>query len=212
MITKLKHGHKAQHALKLTLLPLSARACPANLFPYHSNQSKLASTTHRPFSSRRDASKSPISTANSAQKRHIFHSEGTEQYIKWLTRLDILFLCGNSTLLSLEMMNPFFGYWHGVSEAMIVIFSLAGARALHHYSVRMIHNIWLLPDNKSVEVEFFGAFTMPKSEVMQIKNFGHVQESRFHNVQSVTYQNSRSLFIHTERNMFDDDTNKQLLD
>ena len=95
---------------------------------------------------------------------------------------------------------------------MIVIFSLAGARALHHYSVRMIHNIWLLPDNKSVQVEFFGAFTMPKSEVMQIKNFGHVQESRFHNVQSVTYQNSRSLFIHTERNMFDDDTNKQLLD
>ena len=37
---------------------------------------------------------------------HLYHSEGGEKKVKWLTRINILFLLGNSTLLALELMNP----------------------------------------------------------------------------------------------------------
>ena len=107
--------------------------------------------------------------------------------MRWLTRLDMVFLCGNSMLLALEAMNPFFGYWHGVSESLIIVFSLTGARMLHHYSTRMINNMWLLPDGKRVEIEFMSAFLMPKTEILNILNFGYLEESRLLNVKAVTY-------------------------
>lgn len=91
-------------------------------------------------------------------KFHIYHCEGGESRLKWLTRINVLFLCGNSVLLALELMNPFFGYWHGLSESLIIIFSLTGARMLHHYSTRMANNIWLHEDGKHIEVEFLSAW------------------------------------------------------
>ena len=93
----------------------------------------------------------------------MYHSEGGEQQLKWITRVDIIFLLGNSLLLALELMNPLFGYWHALSESLIIIFSLTGARMLHHYSTRMVHNIWLLPDGRTIEVEFMSAFLTPKT-------------------------------------------------
>ena len=122
--------------------------------------------------------------------------------MRWLTRLDMVFLCGNSMLLALEMMNPFFGYWHGVSESLIIGFSLIGARMLHYYSTRMINNMWLLPDGKRVEVEFMSAFMMPKTETLNILNFGYLEESRLLNVKVATYQTNRKVYVSLGRNVF----------
>jgi len=113
----------------------------------------------------------------------------------WLTRINVLFLGGNSLLLALELMNPFFGYWHGVSESLIIIFSLTGARMLHHYSTRMVNNMWLLEDGKHIEVEFMNAFMMQQTEKMRILNFGYMAESRVLNVQSVTYKQTENIYI-----------------
>ena len=96
-------------------------------------------------------------------KFHIYHCEGGESRLKWLTRINVLFLGGNSLLLALELMNPFFGYWHGLSESLIIIFSLTGARMLHHYSTRMCNNIWLYEDGKHIEVEFLNAWLVSKN-------------------------------------------------
>ena len=70
-------------------------------------------------------------SSKTKNKFHVFHSQDGESQIKWLTRMDIFFILGNGSLLALEMMSPFFGYWHAVSEALIVIFSLTGARFLN---------------------------------------------------------------------------------
>lgn len=97
-------------------------------------------------------------STSSLGKFHIYHCEGGERYLNWLTRINVLFLGGNSVLLALELINPFFGYWHGVSQSLIVIFSLTGARMLHHYSTRMVNDIWLLEDGKHIEIEFMNAW------------------------------------------------------
>ena len=133
----------------------------------------------------------------------MYHCEGGENQIKWLTRIDVFFLCGNSVLLALELMNPFFGYWHGLSESLIIIFSLTGARALHHYSTNMVNNLWLLPDGKHIEIEFMSAFMTPKTEKMRIMNFGYMADSRLLNVKAVSYQSGlRTIYINLNRNVF----------
>lgn len=124
---------------------------------------------------------------NTKGRYHIYHSEGGESFIKLLTRANVFFITGNSILLIMEVVSPFFGYWHGVSMLATVLASLTSARVLHHYSNRMVHNMWLLKDGNMVEVEFFSAFLMPKTDKFQIKNFGYLQPSRLYNVDTFTY-------------------------
>ena len=60
----------------------------------------------------------------------IYHSEGGEALIKWLTRINVFFIGGNTALLALELLNPLFGFWHALSEGLVVTFSIAGAGML----------------------------------------------------------------------------------
>ena len=53
---------------------------------------------------------------------------------------------------------------------------------LHHYSSKMVSDMWLLEDGKNVHIDFMNAFFNPKSETMRILNFGYMQESRILNV------------------------------
>ena len=140
-------------------------------------------------------------TFNKSDNRfHLYHSEGGENLIKRLARLDLFFLCGFSALQAFEFMNPFFGYWHSLSNILIIIFSGTGARALHHYSTRTVHNIWLLPDGKHIEVEFFSAFLNPKTEKMKILNFGYMEPSRFLNTDKVSYKSGQvDIYINMSR-------------
>ena len=85
-------------------------------------------------------------------KFHIYHAEQGEFYVSMLTRVNMLFIGGHLGLLILEVVSPFFGYWHGISLLTIVLINLGGARMLNHYSTRMINNLWLLKDGKTVEV------------------------------------------------------------
>lgn len=39
-------------------------------------------------------------------KYHLYHSEGGESQIRWLTRINIVFIVGNGALLALELLNP----------------------------------------------------------------------------------------------------------
>ena len=50
--------------------------------------------------------------------------------IKWLTRINVFFIGGNTALLALELLNPLFGFWHALSEGLVVTFSIAGAGML----------------------------------------------------------------------------------
>jgi hypothetical protein len=45
---------------------------------------------------------------------------------------------------------------------MTLFFSFAGSFMLNHYSTRMIQDIWLQPDGKTIEVQFFNAFWVSK--------------------------------------------------
>ena len=83
---------------------------------------------------------------------------------------------------------------------LVIIFSGTGARALHHYSTRTINNIWLHSDGKHIDVEFFSAFSNPKTEKMKIMNFGYMEDSRFLNTQKVSYQSGqRNVYINLTR-------------
>ena len=78
--------------------------------------------------------------------------------VKWLSRFGVFFFCGNSVLLVLEVINPFFGFWHSFSESMMILFSVSGSSLLQYYSKRMINDIWLEQDGSHVEVQFMNAF------------------------------------------------------
>jgi hypothetical protein len=39
-------------------------------------------------------------------KFHIYHSEGGERFLTYITRLNMLFIAGNSLLLLLEIVSP----------------------------------------------------------------------------------------------------------
>ena len=54
-----------------------------------------------------------------------------------------LFISCGSFLLVMEIISPFFGWWHGISLLTSVMLSLTGTRMLHYYSTRMINSIWL---------------------------------------------------------------------
>jgi len=53
---------------------------------------------------------------------------------------------------------------------------------LHHYSSRMVSDMWLNEDGKTVHIDYMNAFFNSKSETMKIINFGYLQESRILNV------------------------------
>ena len=133
---------------------------------------------------------------------HIYHSEGGEGYLKFLTRANVICVGWASLLLGFEIVNPFFGWWHGLSNSFMVIVGLIGSRMLHHYSTRMVNNLWILQDGKHIEVQFMNAFFLPKTEKFRIMNFGYLQESRLNNTMVSTYQQDRSLYINFNRNAF----------
>jgi len=116
----------------------------------------------------------------------------------------MVFIGGNSLLLILELTSPFFGYWHGVSLLTTVLINLLGSRMLHYYSTRMINNIWILRDGKTVEIELMNAFFLSKTRRMNIRNFGYLAPSRVYNVSCFTYQQQESLYINTSRNVYKD--------
>ena len=83
---------------------------------------------------------------------------------------------------------------------MTLFFSFMGSYMLHHYSTRMIQDIYLLPDGRTIEVSFFNAFwvsssadnfwlflQIPKTEKLRISNLGYFQASRLYNVELATY-------------------------
>lgn len=116
----------------------------------------------------------------------------------------MLFIGGHLGLLILEVVSPFFGYWHGISLLTIVLINLGGARMLNHYSTRMINNLWLLKDGKTVEVQYMNAFFLPKSEKLAIRNFGYWAPSRVYNVSLFTYQQTQTLYMNLGRNVYKD--------
>ena len=73
---------------------------------------------------------------------------------------------------------------------------------LHHYSTKMVNNIWLMKDGKHVEVEFMSAFMLPATKKMTIRDFGYLQESRLYNVASLTHKQTETLYINFSRNMY----------
>ena len=79
---------------------------------------------------------------------HIYHSEGGEGYLKFLTRANVVCVGWASMLLGFELLNPFFGWWHGLSNSFMVIMGLVSSRMLHHYSTRMVNDMWILSDGK----------------------------------------------------------------
>jgi len=144
-------------------------------------------------------------------KYHLYHSEGGESQIRWLTRINIVFIVGNGALLALELLNPFFGFWHGLSEGLIVLGSLIGSRFLHHYSSRMVNDLWIYGDGKHVEIQFMNAFFLPRTEKMRILNFGYLAESRIHNLDCATYQQERTVYINLDRNAFHHQEHQEVL-
>ena len=95
-----------------------------------------------------------------------------------------------------------FGYWHAISESLTIGLNLIGSRMLHYYSTRMVNNIWILEDGKSVEIEFMDAFFVNKTEKFRILNFGDNQPSRLFNVDMATHEMDRKLYINKSRNLY----------
>jgi len=152
---------------------------------------------------------------------HVYHSEGGEQVLKWLTRINVLFMIGNTALLTAEMISPrkyylfyllnfmtlvfillVFGYWHAVSESLTIGLNLIGSKMLHYYSTRMINNIWLLEDGKTVQIEFMDAFFVNKTENFRILNFGALEPSRLLNVDMAIHEMDRKVYVNKSRNLY----------
>ena len=102
--------------------------------------------------------------------------------------MNVFFIGGNSILLAMEVMSPLFGYWHGISESLMIGMSLIGSYALNYYSSRMINDVWLMEDGTTVEIAFMNAFFIPKTQKYRIINFGYLKESRLYKVETATYQ------------------------
>ena len=74
---------------------------------------------------------------------------------------------------------------------------------LQHYSTRMIQDIYLLPDGRTIELNFFNAFWVPKQgERLRITNLGYFQPSRMYNLDVATYMQDRKIYINMPRNMY----------
>lgn len=72
------------------------------------------------------------------------------------------FIAGSSFLLVMEIISPFFGWWHGISLLATILLNLLGTRALHYYSTRMVNGIWLHRNGQLVDIEFMNAFFTEK--------------------------------------------------
>ena len=94
-----------------------------------------------------------------------------------------------------------FGYWHAISESLTIGLNLIGSSMLHYYSTRMINNIWILEDGRSVEVEFMDAFFVNKTKTFRILNFGSLEPSRLLNVDVATHEDSK-VYINISRNLY----------
>ena len=105
-----------------------------------------------------------------------------------LTRLNMLFIGGSSFLLVMEIISPFFGWWHGISLLATIMLNLTGTRVLHFYSTRMVNSLWLGTNGSQVEIEFMNAFFSEKTETFDIRSFGYLQPSRVYNVDNFRYQ------------------------
>ena len=121
--------------------------------------------------------------------------------LKWLTRMNVLFMVGNTALLTAEMISPLFGYWHAISESLTIGLNLIGSSMLHYYSTRMVNNIWILEDGRSVEVEFMDAFFVNKTQTFRILNFGSLEPSRLLNVDVATHED-RKVYVNIPRNLY----------
>lgn len=115
-------------------------------------------------------------------KFHLYHSEHGADMVTNLTRTNMFFVISNSALLVLEVCSPFFGYWHGISLFSTVLLAMTGSRMLQYYSSRMVNNMWLLKDGKTIEVEFMNAFFLQKTKRYTIRNLGYLEPSRVLNV------------------------------
>ena len=156
--------------------------------------------------------KTPLKIQFDADGRfHLYHAEEGEQFLKRLTRVNMLFTLGNSMLLIAEVMNPFFGYYHSLSLTATVLLSLTGSRMLDYYSRRMINNLWLHKDGKTVEIDYMSAFFLPRSEKYMCRNFGNYQPSRLFNVNLVQYQALQSIYINPSRNTFKSEEHAEII-
>ena len=115
-------------------------------------------------------------------------------------------------MLALELLNPLFGFWHALSEGLIVAFSVAGAGMLQHYSSRMASDIYLCQDGKHVKINFMNAFFPTHTEKLRILNFCYLQESRILNVSVASYEQKRSIYINLGRNAFVEEEYKNILE
>ena len=53
---------------------------------------------------------------------HIYHYERGENTIKMLSRINVVFLWGNTLLLAFELSSPFFGWWHAMSLLIGILY------------------------------------------------------------------------------------------
>ncbi|CDW75092.1 UNKNOWN [Stylonychia lemnae] len=142
---------------------------------------------------------------------HLYHNETGERLITNLTRLNMIFIAGNSLLLLLEVLSPFFGYWHGVSLSMTLLFSFIGTYMIQYYSTRLIHDIYIIKDGKFCEVTYYNALWIPKTEKLRIVNFGYFNPSRLYNVDMATYQQKQKIYINLGKNIYKDPEHNEMV-
>jgi hypothetical protein len=144
-------------------------------------------------------------------KMLLYYSDNGENFVSQLTRLNMVFIGGNSFLLILEVTSPFFGYFHGMSLLTTVLLNLLGSRMLNHYSTRMVNSMWLMRDGKHVEVEFMNAFFLPQTKKYAIRNFGYYEPSRLFNVNTFSFQQTEKLYINPSRNVYQDENHQEMI-
>lgn len=108
----------------------------------------------------------------------------------------------NAALFALELINPFFGWWHGFSLLMGVGVSVVYGGGLQYYSTRMANNIFIKRGGKEMRIEFLNAFWMPKTMNLKIIDNGYFEPSRLYNVQYSLNKKDHKIYINMPRNQY----------
>lgn len=91
--------------------------------------------------------------------------------------MSVLFFTGNAALLTFEIINPYFGWWHAFSLCTAMGASVVYGYILQYYSSRMVQDIFIKSSGKEYRVKFLNAFLKPREATFKILDNGHLSPS-----------------------------------
>jgi hypothetical protein len=141
---------------------------------------------------------------DSEKKTAVFEHENGEQSLRWTVRLATAFTMLNTFLSAAEYSYPIFGGWNGFSFTLCSLTGIVTLIACNIFSKRTVHKAYLFRSGDEVELLYFNAFWIAKSQRVHISEFANLQPSYigFHRSELTTHG---KIWINLEKNVYAND-------